>query len=193
LPTFFTGHVADGAPARSGHHEHLFFLADDADGDGHIDRLALIAPHMADRTVAYDSTRRSATRDHLRLLDRALAGMTLLRAGRAGAPSLARAPEPGDDDPIFGGARAWVSRTLYRPTRHPRRDAAEAAVAGDLVEECGRRGLPRPDVEIIEVKIGPRGGVLARARLRFQVAVTGPLLLGRGSHVGAGMFGIETQ
>jgi hypothetical protein len=45
LPLFFTGHDPDGEPARSGQHEHLYFLADDADGgDGRIDQLAVIAP-----------------------------------------------------------------------------------------------------------------------------------------------------
>jgi CRISPR-associated protein Csb2 len=52
LPTFFTGHRPDGALARSGQHEHLFFLADDADRDGRLDRVAIIAPQLADRTIA---------------------------------------------------------------------------------------------------------------------------------------------
>jgi CRISPR-associated protein Csb2 len=34
LASFFTGHVQNGDPTRSGKHEHLFFLADDADDDG---------------------------------------------------------------------------------------------------------------------------------------------------------------
>jgi CRISPR-associated protein Csb2 len=188
LPSFFTGHEPEGAPTRPGHHEHLFFLANDCDGDGRIDRLAVIAPHLADRSVV--SSNRSTT-SHLRLLDQALSELTILRAGQAGAPRLLRATRPDEDDPIFGSGKCWISRSLYRPTRHPKGEDIKTAVAEDLLAECARRGLPRPEVEVLDVKVGPRGGLAARARLRFEAAVMGPLLLGRGSHFGEGMFGAE--
>ena len=183
LPTFFTGHQPDGAPARSGGHEHLFFLADDADGDGRVDRLAIVAPHLADRSIG------SGDRRALLLLDDALADLSILRAGRAGAPRLTRALLPDDSDAVFGRARTWVSRTLYRPTRHPRkkREVTEALRA-DLIGECARRGLPRPEPEVIDIVSGPRGGMAGRFRLQFGVAVEGPILLGTGSHFGAGLF-----
>ena len=185
LPTFFTGHIPDSAPARSGQHEHLFFLAD---GDGRVDRLAVISPHLADRSVALDRGKIREIEGHLRVLDRALAGLTVLRAGHAGAPRLSRAPEPSEDDPVFGRAKRWVSRSLYLPTRHPHGGSAEAAVAADLLAECSRRDLPRPEVEVLDVAVGPRAGLAACASLRFKTAVEGPLLLGRGSHFGAGLF-----
>jgi CRISPR-associated protein Csb2 len=184
LPAFFSGHVPDGAPSRPGGHEHLFFLADDSDGDGRIDTLAVVAPHRADRTVAPMS-------NHLGLLDRALRGLSVLRAGSAGAPILAIAPEPNDQDSLFGLSRIWTSKTGYRPTRHSRSDNIDEAVAADLLMECTRRGLPRPQVNILNVIVGPRGGTIARARLRFDVTLQGPLLLGRDSHFGAGVFVIE--
>jgi CRISPR-associated protein Csb2 len=188
LPLFFTGHELDGKPACSGHHEHLFFLADDIDGDGRIDRLAVVAPHLADRTVTYSPERRSDMQDHLHVLERALIDFTLLRAGRVGAPHLAHISEPDDNDPLFGRARIWVSHTSYRPTRHPKGRDINQAVTDDLVNECARRGLPRPRVEIIQSKLGRRGGLAIRARLHFKIAISGPLVLGRGSHFGAGLF-----
>ena len=188
LPLFFTGHEPDGKPANSGRHEHLFFLANDMDGDGKIDRLAVVAPHLADHTVAYSPDRRSDMRDHLHILDRALNDFTKLRAGRAGAPRLTRVNEPDGNDPLFGRARTWVSRTSYRPTRHPKGSDVETAAADDVANECARRGLPRPEVEIIQSKIGRRGGLAIRARLHFKIAIAGPLLLGRESHFGAGLF-----
>jgi hypothetical protein len=89
-------------------------------------------------------------------------------------------------------ARSWLSRTWYRPTRHPhrKRDATEA-LHSDLLGECARRRLPRPEVEVIDILSGPRGGIAGRFRLRFDVAVEGPLLLGAGSHFGAGLFAAE--
>jgi CRISPR-associated protein Csb2 len=186
LPTFFTGHEPDGSRACSGRHEHLFFLADDADGDGRIDRLAIVAPHLADRSIA------SGDQRALRLLEAAIADMTILRAGRAGAPRLIPAPLPDASDAVFGRARSWLSRTWYRPTRHlhRKRDATEA-LHSDLLGECARRRLPRPEVEVIDILSGPRGGIAGRFRLRFDVAVEGPLLLGAGSHFGAGLFAAE--
>jgi hypothetical protein len=37
---------------------------------------------------------------------------------------------------------------------------------------------------VLDVKVGPRGGLAARARSRFEADVMGLLLLGRGSHFG---------
>jgi CRISPR-associated protein Csb2 len=190
LATFFTGHELDGTPARSGQHEHLFFLADDLDGDGRIDRLAVVSPHLADR-IARDSWRMREILGHLHLLDRALVGLTVLRAGHAGAPRLARVAGPSDEDRVFGQAKNWVSLSLYHPTRHPKGGSADAKITADLLAECARRGLPRPEIDVLDVAIGPRDGVAVGARLRFKVSIRGPLVLGRGSHFGAGLFGAE--
>jgi CRISPR-associated protein Csb2 len=182
LPVFFTGHSDDGDPARSGRHEHLFFLAEDTDGDGRIDRLAVVAPHLADR-------RMHADRDNLQLLDKTVSGLTILRAGRAGAPRLKLIPLADEVDPVFVSARVWVSRTPYRPTRHPRRGSdVEAGLRLDILTECNRRGLPVPEVDILEQNVGVKGGLTARAGLRFATAVEGPILLGVGSHFGSGLF-----
>jgi CRISPR-associated protein Csb2 len=188
LPLFFTGHAPDGKPARSGSHEHLFFLADDMDGDGKIDCLGVVAPHLADRTVAYNPDQGSDTCDSLQILDRALADFAVLRAGRAGVLHLTRLGKPDVNDPLFGREKTWLSSTSYRPTRHPKGRDIGAATAADLTNECARRGLPRPRVEIIQWKIGRRGGPAVRARLHFKIAISGPLLLGRDSHFGAGLF-----
>jgi CRISPR-associated protein Csb2 len=190
LPAFFTGHTKNGDPARSGKHEHLFFLADDSDGDGRLDRVAVIAPELADRSVAHRHGR------ELRQLERALAELTMLRAGSAGAPRLVPLAGPDDTDCLFGRARLWVSRTPYRPTRHPHQPANATdllhrdVLHRDVLLECERRGLPRPEIETVDVATGRRGGIAARLRLAFSVAVSGPLLLGAGSHFGAGMFGV---
>jgi CRISPR-associated protein Csb2 len=181
---FFTGHPTEGGAARSGRHEHLFFLAEDCDGDGILDRLSVIAPHMADRT-----SERSG-RD-VAELEKALAGFTGLRAGRIGLFSLLSAP-PTPSDRTFGEAMIWTSQTAYRVTRHPRRgdDPAEA-VRRDLTTECSRRGLPLAEIDILGIATGAKGGLTARARLGFRTAVRGPILLGRGSHFGEGLFHAE--
>lgn len=100
----------------------------------------------------------------------------------------ARAPSAGDG--LIGPSQLWASGTPYRPTRHAGRgkDLAEA-IERDLIAECARRGLPRPEVEMLEVIAGPNAGHLrAHARLRFSAAVSGPILLGRDSHAGGGLF-----
>lgn len=128
------------------------------------------------------------------MLEQALAELTVLRAGPLGALHVVRIAGPDDSDPIFGRARFWVSQTPYRPTRHPRVPADAADVLRrDLLLECDRRGLPRPEVEIISIALGPRGGILGNLALTFSVAVAGPLLLGAGSHFGAGLFAAELR
>jgi CRISPR-associated protein Csb2 len=184
VPRLFSGHEAYGAPARSGRHEHVFLAADDGDGDGYLDRLLIAAPWACDRTVHGSGVDR-------RRFDEVVSSLHQLRAGSLGLLSLELlSPTSLTNDPLLGSGHIFESRTPYRPTRHGRRGSEPAAVAAqDVALECARRGLPRPRVEVLEVKTGPRGGGLAaRCRLRFAVAVRGPVLLGRGSHEGEGLF-----
>jgi CRISPR-associated protein Csb2 len=191
LTLFFSGHEADGGAARPGKHNHLFFLAEDSNRDGRLDRLAVIAPDIADRSERPPEERREIA-GHLPVLESALRDFAELRAGHAGILTLAPvADAPDDNDRTFGRSRRGVSRTDYRPTRHAHRVTLEEAVRLDLIAECARRGLPRPEVKVLAVEHGRRGGLSARARLRFRTAVAGPILLGRGSHFGAGLFETE--
>ena len=93
------------------------------------------------------------------------------------------------DEKLNGPARTWESHTEYRPARHAGRggNAAEA-LRQDALSECHRRGLPRPAVDLLDLSLGPRGGVAARLQPRFAVAVAGPLLLGRDRRPGGGLF-----
>lgn len=184
VPRLFSGHEPDGAPASSGGHEHVFLAADDADRDGHIDRLIVAAPWVCDRS-------RHAPRQSDRVLfDRVVSSFGEVRAGKLGVITLGLPLALAADDPVFGPARIWESRTLYRPTRHASRgkDPA-AAVVQDVIVECDRRSLPRPEAELLELNAGPNGGSLAACvRLRFAVAVEGPIMIGHDSHMGGGLF-----
>ena len=182
VPRLFSGHEEDGAPARSGGQEHVFLAADDADGDGRIDRLLVAAPWTCDRSASPNEADRERFEEVVARLDE-------LRAGRLGVLRLALLPANGADDPLLGPGRVWNSRTPYRPTRHAKRRAdPAAAVAEDIVVECGRRSLPRPDVKVLELAAGPGRGGAARLRLCFAISVAGPVLLGRDSHQGGGLF-----
>lgn len=181
LPLFFSGHEEDGSPANHEHHAHLFFAVE----PGPSARLLILAPHIVLRR-SLDGKEAA----QLRTLDMALAGFTRLKAGSAGVLELAPLPELQPGHPLLGPARTWESRTPYRPTRHASRgkDAA-AALISDAISECSRRGLPQPRVEIVGCASGPKGGhVSAHLRLEFAVAVEGPVLLGRDSHMGGGLF-----
>lgn len=181
LAPWFTGHApGKGGPLSDGAHRHLAF-ATDPEGR----RLLVIPPHLIER-VAPDREEQ----DNLRLLQRALAGLSLLRVGRKGGVLQLRPTAIGDDDPLFAAAPIWRTLTAYGPTRHPKRDL-EAAIAEDIRGEAMRRGLPRPEVCILDIACGPRGGLAVRARLAFARAVAGPVLLGRTLHKGGGLFIVE--
>jgi CRISPR-associated protein Csb2 len=181
----FSGHEPDGAPARSGRHDHVFLAADDSDGDGLIDRLLIVAPWRADRTPkAWKKDRED--------FERVTGALEIVRAGRLGVFEFAAPEDLSEDDRIARRSRHWISATPYVPTRFPkRREEVRGELAKDLMLECRRRGLPRPNVEIIELDAGPHGGLRATVRLEFAVAVAGPLLLGRDSHAGGGLFCAE--
>lgn len=184
----FSGHEPDGAPSARGRHEHVFLAADDADGDGLIDRLIVAAPWLCDRSL-------QPTAGERRRFDTVVSHLETVRAERLGVIELGTPMPLADDDALFAPSRVWQSRVPYRATRHAgRRKDAAAALAHDLVAECLRRGWPRPEVDILESAAVPNGGGLtARARLRFAHAVAGPLLLGRDSHRGGGLFAGDRQ
>ena len=184
VPRLFSGHEPDGAPASSGGHQHVFLAADDAKGDGRIDRLIVTAPWVCDRSEHPPSHSDRA------LFDRVVSSLSKVRAGKLGVVALAYPLTLTAGEPLFGPARTWETRTLYRPTRHAGRGKDPAtAVVRDVIAECERRGLPRPEAELLDFNSGPNGGGLAaRVHLRFAVAVEGPIMLGRDSHMGGGLF-----
>lgn len=179
LPLFFTGHEADGAPARRGRRSHLAFSYDSAKR-----RLLVIAPHRLERREPSFEERQ-----HLTLLDAALCGLRELRAGKAGLLKLESLEIDEARDPLFGHARVWVSQTDYQPTRHAKKTTVEEMIDSDIRLELDRRGIPVPTlVTPINVSQGPRGGLAAQLRLEFSVAVRGPLLLGKTCNFGGGLF-----
>jgi CRISPR-associated protein Csb2 len=184
VPPLFSGHEDDGGRAASGHHKHIFIVADDNNGDGIIDRLIIAAPWVCDRSLEPKSGERQ-------IFDGAVSKLATLRAGRLGVIELGRPVALSSLDALAGPARLWESRTPYLATRHAgRRKDATPALMRDVSAECVRRGLPAPaEVEILECRgIASGGGLAARARLRFATAIRGPLLLGRNSHRGGGLF-----
>lgn len=180
VPRLFSGHEKDGAPARSGGHDHIFLAA--TERGERIERLYVIAPWRGDRT-------REKKRGERALLEKVLQGFDHIRAGRLGIVQLAPPRAPVDDDPLCARSRTWRSLTPYAPTRHPKADDPRAELEADIARECQRRGLPRPEaIGIDEIVHGPRGGLRVEVTLRFKVAVEWPILLGRGSHQGGGTF-----
>lgn len=186
LPVYFTGHEPDGAPARSGRHEHIFVVAADTDQNGRLDCLVVVTPEAADRSLRG----RRADREWYRTwLDEACSGLEVLTAGKAGLLALERV-EPDRAASLLAPSRKWVTARPYRPTRHPKRgEDREAAVEADVVLECRRRGLPRPGtIRLLELSQGPGLGLHAQVEIVFRVAVKGPIVLGAGSHLGDGLF-----
>lgn len=183
VPRLFSGHEPNGAPAGSGSHDHVFLAADDMDGSGRIGRLIVAAPWACDGSVRGTASLRDE-------FERVVLSLGTVRAGRLGVLKLHSAGTFGPGDPLMGPARVWQSRTPCRPARHvPRGRDPHDTIRQTLVEECLRRKLPRPDVDILSMTSGRNGGNLeVEARLAFAVAVHGPLLLGRECHRGGGLF-----
>jgi CRISPR-associated protein Csb2 len=180
LPLLFHGHESDGSPARGGRHEHIFFAAFAAGDGDRIDRLAVLAPAVCDRSVS--------SRMHLDTLARAVLELTTLKCGAEDEMSLQQLTAEFDED-LFGVGKVWKSYTAYRPTRYPKNADIQQSIERDLRTECARRALPAPtEVVVMSTSSGPRGGLEARVKLKFAAAVRGPLLLGLGSHLGQGLF-----
>ena len=178
----FSGHEASGAPAGNGTHRHIF-LAAGANRDGsRLARLYVIRPDSADRKSCLSN-------DEKARFERVTGKLTTVRAGRHGVLRLRGRAAPGSEDRLFARSRVWTSLTDFSPTRYPRNGAdIRAFLERNIHAEVLRRGYPAPKVELLSHHAGPRGGIRARFCLTFSIAVQGPLLLGRDSHMGGGLF-----
>lgn len=180
----FSGHEPDGRPAGAGRHTHVFLAADSgAYRDQAIRRLVVVAPWAADRRTR----RRWSDVVSFNAVTRSLRELR----GAAGRFEGLVAELLADGDPLLGPSRKWVGQTRYLATRNLRRGQdAGKVIREDVARECVRRGLSVPtEVEVAHLQVGPRGGrPSARLVVRFATAIRGPLLLGRDSHVGGGLF-----
>ena len=181
----FSGHEPDGRSDSAGHHAHVFLAADGGlNDDDAITRLVVAAPWVVDG-------RAKRQRGNQRLFEEVTRQIRELRAGRLGRFDHLVAVPVEDGDPLIGPASIWIGKTSYVATRNLRKsDDPAAAVKADVAVECVRRGLPTPtEIHVLGVSAGPRGGrPTAKLKLCFAVAVRGPILLGRNSHSGGGLF-----
>lgn len=179
LPLYFHGHAAAGERLPADRSVHLAFSVDPARS-----RLLIVPPHLVDG-------RSRPTRDeaeHFDVLERALAGLTELRAGPAGLLRLRPAPLD-DQDPLLAPSTAFRSVTPYVVNRHGKRGRASDVVVDDVRRECDRRALPAPlDVRVLDFAGVDGVGLAARVELRFGTGIDGPLLLGKSRFLGGGLF-----
>lgn len=178
LEPFFTGHELNGAAAQSETHPHLSFLFDPAQR-----RLIVAAPHVIEQR-----TPKQQEQQYWGTLDKAMAGFRELLAGTAGRLTLTATSIDPDSDSLFAPSRIWSSVTPYQVTRHKKGVGAAEALSADLRTECRRRGFPVPQVTPLEIRGLTGIGLTASMKLEFNVAVAGPMILGRSRHFGGGLF-----
>ena len=176
IPTYVSGHKADGSPDDNDAHHHISVVADLTHR-----RILYIPPADA---------RQNSWWRHDQVIS-ALEGMDVLRAGAAGCLKLSPAFLDIDSDPLFSPSRVWESVTNYDVTRHYKNISDDAALKSDVFVELQRHRLTPSQIEcidVLEVFRGPRGGLSGRLRIAFHTAQTGALLLGRTRHKGGGLF-----
>jgi CRISPR-associated protein Csb2 len=175
LPKYFSGHEADGSAAGGGSHDHLAFAYDEA-----CRALLIIPPHLL--------SRRSINKDdraHFDLLRQAISELRVLRAGAAGILSLSPVTLP-PSDRLLTQSTVWRSVTPYRLTRHVKGIGLANAIETDLRRETSLIKLPHATIEARPC--ASDHGVEANITLQFEVAVRGPILLGKTKHSGGGLF-----
>lgn len=189
IPAALSGH---GLPDRN-RHGHAFFLPEDSDRDGCIDRVLIVAEL-------------GLTGDVVDAIGRIT---KLWEIGGATWSVLFEAA--GDSESIPDGylsrARTWISVTPYLHPWYAKRSFGHVE---QLKRECRERGMPEPvSVEILETVDAGRGRQLRAVqfrrirskrgltqpdrlgrllRLSFVDPVAGPVALGFGCHFGLGLF-----
>lgn len=160
-PPTLSGHSA-GQPARG--HRHPFWLPVDANQDGWVDGCWVIVP---DTTVLSQILR-------VNHLDSPLSAVVTWQPAQPMA------------------AMQWASHSPWVPQRFPH-GSAPAAYRDQLAADCAERGWPAPTV--LDAQMTPawehRPGWPAQHvlwRIRFPTPILGPFALGRGAHIGVGLF-----
>ncbi len=178
IAPFFSGHAEDGTPVRRSRSSHLSFAFVQDSG-----RLLILAPHIVERRAPTPKEL-----SYLRTLDAAMEGFRELRAGQYGVFSLSPVATVETEDSLQERSRQWETLTPYVVTRHAKGGTAADALTADVCAECRRIGLPKPAVEIKDIRGTPGVGLTAHLTLRFEQHVAGPLLLGRTRYLGGGLF-----
>jgi len=191
IPSALSGHHL---PAGN-RHGHAFYLPEDADHDGHIDHVLVHAPDGLNPAAVHVLDRIT------RLWQRDGGDWQVVLEGYGDGADLG-------DSMYLARSRRWRSVTPYL---HPWHAKKRFGVGEQIARECRERGLPEPDVDILEP---PETGADGRSRrtvhfhrfrntrkrlaqpdtrgqfveLVFPVSHDGPLALGFGCHFGLGLF-----
>lgn len=181
LPSYVSGHLADGSPSRDTSHQHIAIVA-----DLQRKRILVIAPHLLRRgnLVWEGNVRREQASLYAAIRD-----MDLLIAGKSGRLQLAPDEIDVETDPVLGFGQIWENITDYEVTRHQKHDDIRQTLMVDLLSELRRCKIASPcDIEVLAARRGKKGRIRGRFRLTFPENVAGPLLFGRSMHKGGGLF-----
>lgn len=176
LPSYFSGHPGDGSAGRS-EEPHLAFAFDPLE-----QQLLVVIPGQLDRRNAWRDAQNATT------LGLALEGLHQLRAGQDGCLQLQPVVVDTTSHRLFQASRIWETSTPYDVNRHARKSTAETVLKRDVLSECERRGLPRPEVTILKWKAVAGLGLQGWLRLEFKDAIPGLIILGRSRYTGGGLF-----
>ncbi len=206
-----SGHEPDGSPLAADHVAYLPlpFVSDPQSGthhaDGHLLGMAVAFPRTLEADLEQELL--DVVADAMRLGE----GVIRLTFGQAGAvslvaedrprPPVALRPETWSHRSALWGTVTPIALDRLPPRRHADRDAWTVE---QIARGCLRQGLPAPESTEL-TPVSPHRGALpaaawpamlrkdgtrrwhVHARLRFERAVRGPLLLGAGRYVGYGL------
>ena len=204
-PWQVSGRGADGKPLQIHTHDHAFWLPEDADEDGLIDRVSVFI-----RSGINDDVRR-----RLDLITRLWEPASSAPSGRESGPrrewrvaldGFGSQQDFAAGSRIFGEAKQWRSVTPFLASGHLKSKGHQ----GEALRLLRRRGLDVSAVNVSRVPEIPVGGSLRRPlqfdrfrrrgrekqpdavgaflEINFPEPTPGPLALGYGCHFGLGLF-----
>ena len=209
-PWQISGRDENRLPMADPAHSHAFWLPEDADGDGWIDRISVYIESGIDDEVRarFDRISRLWIAPKQRS-DDDVAAPQPMKEWRLALEGFGRPADFADSAQIFGTATRWRSATPFLAAGHLK----ASGYPGEIRRLLKRRGMEADSVEVEEIKSIAVGGTERRTlhfhrfrsrggekqpdtvgaflRLIFRHPVTGPITLGFGSHFGLGLFEAE--
>lgn len=174
VDSYVHGHDGPG-PIRNEPHLYFHF---DATGQC----FWIIAPHIVERREC-----RKREREQWENVVRAMDGFSRLLAGEAGALDLRAESVDSIREPLLVSSRHWETASPYAANRHRDVGNAHAALMEDVLQSLIDAGLPAAMVEVLWCRATSQG-LMGHVRLKFPVAIDGPIVLGRTRFVGGGLF-----
>ena len=188
----FSGHGQNSLTSATREHLHVFISIYREIVDNVLrTRIVIVPPWSVFHRKFGEKHSTHDISNQRRHFDNVVTSLSYVTMGKLGRLTLPQPTTVEIDDPLVKMSTKWKSESRFLATHHlPKNSKLKKFLKKNIILECKRRNIPTPEsVEILDAYVGPKGGnPSCNAVVNFKIAIAGPIILGRDSHSGGGLF-----